>query len=412
MNTFMGCEPEALEDLAERMLEGAERLLELIERLRDASAAVAWTGPDADAHRQRTASVAAQGTRAGAQVQGFAADLQEHAAEQEAASAAEAAPPSFGGLLRGEMPHRTRTETGTEGGASGLPGPGRIPLPPLRGRSPLEDPGPWIGGPFMHRDTQRIAEELEEQLKGFPGGPWIGGPLMPPGSPAGGPRPPAEVQGPLPEGESFALDPEVLAGAEQDRRLAVGGIPVVGTVQTMIGVQAAASRGFDRAEQSLEEAGYGHLDPVLQAFRLPNRISEMALGEKSVVSQVATGIDKSWANVLQTGDEVSAAVGDGDLAAALRAGERGLHRGAQYSAEMLTATPLPAIADSGADMLAAGADGARRWSPEAAAGFDRAEAELRGLGESVEQWREDTLDAESWYDRRRRHVPMPWDPQG
>lgn len=413
MNTFIGCEPEALEDLAERVLEGAERVLELIERLREVSAAVAWAGPDADAHRQRTAAVAAQGTRQLARMRTLAGELHDHADAQEAASSADplAGP---GGLLRAEMPHRTRTETGTEGGAGGRPVRDSIPLPPLRGRGPLEDPGPWIGGPFAHRDPRAVADELGERIEQLPGGigPWFGGPLMPPGHTPSVPSLPPAVEGPLPEGEAFALDPEVLAGAEQDRRLAVGGIPVVGTVQTAIGVQAAASRGFDRAEQSLHEAGLGHLDPALQAIRLPNRITEMALGEKSVVAQVATGLDRSWANVLQTGDEVSAAVGDGDIAAAIRAGERGLRRGTQYSAEMLTATPIPAIADSGADMLGTGADVARGWNPVAAAGLDRAEDGLREFGEEFEQSRREILDAESWYDSRRRHIPMPWDPQG
>ena len=66
MDTFCGCDTETLDDLAERVREGALRLIQLIELLREAAEAVDWTGPDADAHRHRTATMAEHGLAAGA----------------------------------------------------------------------------------------------------------------------------------------------------------------------------------------------------------------------------------------------------------------------------------------------------------------------------------------------------------
>ena len=61
MDTFCGCDTETLDDLAERVREGALRLIQLIELLREAAESVDWTGPDADAHRHRTAAMAEHG---------------------------------------------------------------------------------------------------------------------------------------------------------------------------------------------------------------------------------------------------------------------------------------------------------------------------------------------------------------
>ena len=119
--------------------------------------------------------------------------------------------------------------------------------------------------------------------------------------------------------------------------------------------------------------------------------------------------------VLDAGAEVpgrAGAVGEGDLAAAARAGERGLYRSAENSADLLTITPIPAYAETGADLLGEGADAVRGISPEAAAALESAEATVREDVEGLTDFRETLTDGETWYDARRRYAPMPWDPQG
>jgi hypothetical protein len=89
-----------------------------------------------------------------------------------------------------------------------------------------------------------------------------------------------------------------------------------------------------------------------------------------------------------------------------------MYRTAETSADLLTITPVPALSRTGADLLGEGADAVRPLSPDAAAGLERTEGSLREFGEGLEGAREDLTDSERWYDARRRHAPLPWDPQG
>jgi hypothetical protein len=395
MNIFCGCDPESLDELAERVHEGAQRVVALIELLRGAAEAVEWTGADAEDHRRRTGAMAEQGLATGGDLRAAALALRRHAVEQELASQADPL-----AAVRAELP-------GDEGPDGEGRGPERV----------LEDPGPWIGGPMAPADPLDPLPRLERPPGGW--GPLIGGPMAPadpldplPGLPTppggwgpwiGGPfmpstPPPPPASGPLPEGEEFALDPAVLAEAREDRELALGAVPVVGPIQTAMGVHEAAEGTV--------------LEPVARVARLPHTVTEPLLGEDSTAGQIASTLDRGWANALQTGSEVTSALGEGDWGAAARAGERGMYRTAETSADLLTITPVPALSRTGADLLGEGADAVRPLSPDAAAGLERTEGSLREFGEGLEGAREDLTDSERWYDARRRHAPLPWDPQG
>lgn len=430
MNIFCGCDPEALTELAERLREKARRLLELIELLRETARAVTWVGPDADAHRRRTDAMAEHGAAVVADLRAAVLAMRRHAWEQERASEADPL-----AAVRAELP-------GPAGGRSGREGTG-FSWPDLEGlglRRPtlLEDPGPWIGGPFQAEDPTSLvpglspldapaggwgpaiagpmqpADPLDLLPEGWTPpapaggwGPWIGGPLMPPTGPVAPPERTA-----LPEGEEFALDPEILAAAEEDRRFAIGAIPVAGTIQKAMKVHEEIGAFHDGVERSLADAGLEELQPLADVTRLPHTLSESLLGEKSTVGQIAEGLDRSWANVLQTGAEVTDAVGQGDWSGAVRAGERGMFRSWGTTADLLTITPLPAHAETGANLLGDAADATRPVSPAAADGLDSAAHELRGHAERADAAIDSLSDAERWYDTRREMAPMPWDPQG
>lgn len=407
MDTFCGCDTETLDDLAERVRESAQRIIELIELLREAAEAVGWIGPDADAHRQRTGAMAEHGLATGADLRAKALELRRHAWEQERASEIDP-----GAAVRAELP-------GSGNGRGIFEDPGRWiggpmapadpldPVPGLRWQRDVPAPsggwGPWIGGPMAPADPLDTLPSLPSPPTPSGGwGPWIGGPFMP--SP-----PPPVVSGPLPEGEEFALDPEIVAEAHGDRELALGSVPVVGPIQTALGLHEEVGHLNDRLDQATDGTAF---EPLARVARLPHTVTEPVLGEGSTAGQLAGVLDRGWANVLQTGSEVTSAVGEGDLAAAARAGERGLYRSAENSADLLTITPIPAYAETGADLLGEGADAVRGVSPETADGMDRVAGTVREHGEGLAEFREAVTDGETLYDQRRRYAPMPWDPQG
>src|SRR5690625_7366569 len=83
-------------------------------------------------------------------------------------------------------------------------------------------------------------------------GPLIGGPLLP-----SDPLRPVPPPPPLPEGEEFALDPEILPETEQDRRVMLGALPVIGTAQLAMGIHGGVGRIADHVEGSMEASGLG-----------------------------------------------------------------------------------------------------------------------------------------------------------
>ena len=383
MNIFCGCDPDALAELAERLHEKALRLRELIGLLRETAAAVTWVGPDADAHRRRTGTMAEAALVVAADLRAAALAARRHAWEQERASQVDP-----GAAVRAELP----------GGEF---------VRRLRRPSVLDDPGRWIGGPFQAEGPVAPFPHLPPVPEPSGGwGPLIGGPFMPTSAPFLQPR------GLEPGGDELALDPEILAGAQEDRRSVLGAVPVAGTIQTTMDVHSGLGELHDGVDRALADAGLEQLQPLADASRLPHRLTEPVLGEDSRLGQVADIADRSWANVLQTGSEITGALGEGDWNGAAAAAERGLFRSAGTSAELLSTSALPAYAETGADLLGDGADALRPVSPEAADGLEELSGGLRGRGEDYEAFLDSFSDAESWYATRREHAPMPWDPQG
>lgn len=391
MNTFWGCEPEALTELSAAYGAGAARMRHLIDKIVEALRSTDWQGPDADEHRLRTAGAVEMMTDLIGAFRKLEKLLRQEAAEQTACSRAEA------GSERADDP------LGVRAAPPWVSGP--VDLPRLSGAGP-QSWGPMIGGPFAAKDPFAVADRLPRLPDLGDIGPMIGGPFM-----STDPQPiPAPRQ--VAEGPEFGIDPEILAEAQQTRRVTLGAIPAVGTAQMLMGAHAAVGDTFDRTEQNLQESGLGALTPVVSLARVPHSVAGIALGEKSVLGQATSGVDASIANTMQTSDEISAAIGDGDLAGVVSAGERGMFRQAGVTADVLTATPVPALTESTADVFGAGAHVVETVSPEAAAPLREVEQASREAGESWESGRGRLTDAERYYDTRRQYAPMPWDPQG
>ena len=69
------------------------------------------------------------------------------------------------------------------------------------------------------------------------------------------------------------------------------------------------------------------------------------------------------------------------------------------------------MATGSADMADYVANGVEYVSPEAAENMREGASIVRESGERYQQFHDDITDGETWYDRRRRYAPLPWDPQ-
>lgn len=388
MNTFWGCEPEALTDLSTVFADGGDRIRLLRERILETMHATTWQGPDAESHRQRTAEVARTMAHLLEAVRRLSEQLAQEAEAQTICSSVQGAPTL------------TRDPLGIWATPPWVRDP--VPLPPLTGGA-TQEWGPWIGGPFAVKDPVALAEGLPEMPALRDLLPWVGGPIS-----AQDPRPIPRPT-PVPDTGELDVDPELLAEAQQTRRIALGAFPVVGTAQFAMGIHAEAGRFLDHGEQQLEQAGLGFLTPAVSLARVPHAVTGVAVGEDSVLGQVTSGVDTSIASAMQTRDEVSTAIGEGDLAGVMRAGEKGLFRQAGISADILTATPFAAATNTLAEAVGAGADAIEIVSPEAAAPLREAEQLPRQVGEAWETDRENLIDPERFYGMRRQYLPMPWD---
>lgn len=388
MNTFWGCEPEALTELSAAYGAGAARMRRLLEKIVAVVRGTTWQGPDADEHRLRTEDAVERMTDLIGALRKLEKLLRQEAAEQTACSHAEA------GSSRADDP------LGIRAAPPWVSDP--VDLPQLSGNGPRSW-GPMIGGPFAAKDPFALADHLPslEEIA-----PLIGGPFM---STDPQPIPPPRQ---LAEGPEFGIDPEILAEAQQTRRVTLGAIPAVGTAQMVMGVHTAIGESLDRTEQNLQESGLGVLTPAVSAARVPHSVAGIVVGEQSVLGQVTSAVDVSIANTMQTSEEISTAIGDGDPAGVIGAGERGLYRQAGVTADILTATPVAALMDTGADVLGAGAHVVETVSPEAAAPLREAERASRAGSESWVSGQDRLTDTERYYDARRQYAPMPWDPQG
>lgn len=358
MTNFFGCDPTELDDLASRILERMERIRRLIEAIRTLSSSVTWDGPDADGYRARTEATCAQAEQAATELGERARQLQEEAQQQEDASAAH----------RGEI--------------------WEIAVPLMKKFSEMGWKQP-SDGPII------VPHPL----------PPIGLPTQQPGGgitlPQGWPVPP-----PAPErDEPYALDDVHLQRGRAIREEALGVVPYAGTVQSVMNLHGRAEDGIDHLEglvagTVLEEP----LAPTIDEMRLAHSVSGAVIGEQSTLGHIAGGVDRTYGSALQTFDEVSAALGEGDAAGAARAAERGAYRHVEASIDTLAA-PIAAAPAVLEDMAAHAADHLEHESP-AAAGIARGVEDLAaGAGEA---W-DEASDLEKVYDARRRTVTMPWD---
>lgn len=396
MNSFWGCDTETMDDLSAMFGERAGLLSAVIDRAAGTVRVATWFGPDAEDHRLRMEDVVETADALIELLRRLGELLGEESAEQSTASSTEGssaggAAPAGGDPLGVRATPPWVTSGRRFGGLSSRR---------------VTDWGPLVGGPLMEEDplAGRGPVSPLPALKDI--GPMLGKPLT---RQVAGMIPPPS---PLPEGEGFALDPVILEEAQGDRRLALGAVPVLGSLQSLMGVHAGIGAGFDRGERMLEENGLGAFTPALDVLRLPHTVSEVFLGEKSVMGQVTSGIDRGIANGIQTTEEISSAIGEGDWSGALRAGERGAYRQADVTADLLTATPVPAAAESLSSVLGTGGDLVEPLSPEAAARLHGAERTVGELGQGWEGTQDHLTDGERYYDLRRQYAPLPWDPKG
>lgn len=402
MNTFWGCDTETMTVLGALFDERAGTLETLAEQIATDARLVDWIGPDAEDHRLDTDEVVETAVSLIERIRHLGELLCDEAEDQERASSPVAGD-VYGASTRG----------GAGGPLSGiLATPPRGPLLDGGPSGPLEEREPWwrtpVGGPGLVEDPETATKafrKLVDLVDPEVIGPIIGGPLAAPWAPHRRP-----VEGPLPEGESFDLDPETLQRASEQRSRVTGGLPFVGTAEAVMELQQSTEGRAERWEQRLVDAGLEELTPLTEVVGNADRAMGIFLGEDSQAGQVLDGVDRMWANTQQTGGEVLSAVVDGDPAGALRAAERGAFRHGDAVADVLTATAIPVATDAGASFAEDLAGHVEHVSPEAAQTMRENAAEIREGGERFQQFQDEITDGETWYDRRRRYVPLPWDP--
>lgn len=395
MNTFYGCDTAALDDLSATIGERAAQLRTVMEGTGQAAAAPAWFGPDGDVFRDEVDKLVERALGVFEWLRELGELLGAEAAEQSACSAADGESGGGQGIrpaLGAELLRLVRdlVRGPVSGLASGL-------------KEGFEEALPTLGRPFMAEDPLTFSDRLPDLGKL---GPLIGGPIMRPA-----PLHPVPAPGPLPEGESFDLDPEILADAQKDRRIGLGAVPFVGQFQMAMGVHDGVGRRLDGAEAFLEDSGLDVATPLVSTLRVPHALAGIALGERSVAGQMVDGIDRQLANPSQVTSDVSDAIGDGDLGGVIRAAERGVYRHVDANADILTATAVPAVADAGSEIAGSTADVIEPLSPAAAAPLREVEDASRQFVEGLEGGHDWLTDGERYYDLRRQHVPLPWDPR-
>ncbi len=406
MNTFWGCDTESMTDLSALYGDHAGTLQTLGRTAGMTARLVDWFGPDAEEHRDATEKTIETLISLAETIRRLGELLGTEAEEQDEASSAEGT--SVYGQCPSDDPGDLLSGIRTAPPRGPIQGKGRNPLQPLDPKTPWwQQP---IGGPvhIMDPEVQRaITKALKGLAKDFDQvRPLIGGPFMPQWEP---PQP--QIDGPLPEGESFDLDPELLRRSSEQRAMATGALPIIGTVQSVMDLQQSTEGRAERWEQALVDHGLEELAPLTNIVGFSDASMTMLLGKDSAAGQMFDGLDRMWANTQQTGGEALSSLADGDLAGAARAVERGGYRHADALADVLTASPLPAMATGSADMADYVANGVEYVSPEAAENMREGASIVRESGERYQQFHDDITDGETWYDRRRRYAPLPWDPQ-
>lgn len=386
MDTIWGCDTETMDELAAEVVERVERLIALFDALRGASAAVTWTGPDADDHRARTATVARQGADLCGILREHARRLHDESAQQSDASRADPfADPGFAVRAGGIDPLRAPF-TGT--GSATAPRSGKFTL------FPEVDPG--FRHPIDHEKIAGVWRKLNE--------PWS----IPPFAGPFVPRLPHHG-GELPQSEEYGLTQESLERGELARRTALRGNVYTAGGQAVLDAHTMAGEALDGAEAALIDSGHDEFTPAVSLARVPLDASSLLIGENSTAAGIVHGVDHLFANYSQAGGEVIDALGEGDLAGAARAMERGGYRHLEALGEMATSGPISEVPGVSADMAGHAADAVEPVSPEAADSLRDLEHAHREIADRVEGVRESVLDSETWYDMRRREAPLPWD---
>ncbi|MGP9845616.1 hypothetical protein [Brachybacterium sp. 107] len=405
MDTIWGCDTVHMDEIAEKLVEKAEQLIELFRLLRSASDAAEWIGPDAEAHRARTGAVATEGTDLCGILRELSRQLDEESSQQTTASQADAGTnplvavrADITDLLPVPLRDKVAGANPFAGGGSGdepaTTSRWGLPLSPEFRPFPEVDPGfraPLPEKPSWFPDIT------------FPGGmPGIGGPFA--------------SQDPfgrhdLPEGEEYDLSQDALDNGTTVRQEVLGHVPGASEAQQLMGLHDLKGRFLDGAEETLVEHGYESLVPAVDLARVGQSGTSLLIGENSTIGQAADGLDMMVANAGQTTVEVSDAVGNGDLDAAIRAGERGIYRNFEGLGTIATASPLWELPDVGGDMAGHAADAIEPFSPASAEPLRSVEASAHDLGDQVTGVKDGLLDSERWYDARRSAAPLPWDPK-
>lgn len=402
MNTFWGCDTETMTVLGALFDERAGTLETLAEQIATDARLVDWIGPDAEDHRLDTDEVVETAVSLIERIRRLGELLGDEAEDQDRASSPVAGD-VYGASMRG----------GAGGPLSGiLATPPRGPLLDGGPSRPLEEKEPWwrtpVGGPGLAMDpaaATKAFRKLVDLVDPETIGPIIGGPLVAPWAPH---RPP--VEGPLPEGESFDLDPETLRSAAEQRSMVTGALPMVGMVESVMELQQSTEGRAERWEQGLVDAGLEELTPLTDVVGISDASLGAFLGRDSQAGQIFGGLDRMWANAEQTSGEAFSALLDGDPAAAARAVERGGFRHADALADVVTASPIPPLSSASADIADTVADRVEVVSPEAAESLRDGASTVRETGERFQQFQDEITAGETWYDRRRRYVRLPWDP--
>lgn len=142
--TFLGADTEQLLSASERISDGGQRIEELLTTLGPLVQGVEWTGPDADAFRDRFEEARRRGSDAAQSLSERSSRLKQEAEEQDEASG--------------------------EDGAGGLPGSGDSPCTPGTESNPGGLPD-WVDKVFDHYRGQGI----DRMLKDLAHSPWARG---------------------------------------------------------------------------------------------------------------------------------------------------------------------------------------------------------------------------------------------
>lgn len=408
MSNFWGCDTQAMAALGERFTDAAGRADMLGAHLAQSSLTVSWEGPDAQEHRERTLRELAVLTDLMEEVRRLAERLRGEAEQQDEASEAD-----------------SRSGTSTQVPArSGAPMPWHLPpgLPRLSREDGFPSPlPPWPVGPGLY-DPEGVTR-WKERLRGIElpdlkyvrlmmadptrqsdERPW---PLQAAPRSRDGlmlPDPPSD-----PTGSDLAPSAEQQDAAERSRASMLSTLPVVGPVQTVMGMHTALGAGLEGTRDSLVAEDAHAAAALMTPFRVSHALSGAVLGEHSMLGQVGSVIDAKFASALQTQADLTSAVENRDLGAGARAVEQAMFRDAGSTGDLLMSSPLSTVGHTTAELTAIASDATRPVAPEVSEALGDVSDHVSEQVDRFEQWTDASAHAQRLYDLRREAVPLPWD---